>query len=97
MLLADLLTSQLLRDPVLDLAFSQTCSPVLLYAGDHAKSSDRIALAIRCQPLALWENNFQCLEDQLHPGVFFDRQQGNDFRTCSNDDGDDCSGGGIHD
>ena len=97
MLLDDLLTSQLQRDPASDLAFSQTCSPAQLYAVDHAKSFGQIAPAIPYRPSALWENNLQRLDNQLHPAVFLDGQQGDDFRACSNDDGDDCSSGGVHD
>lgn len=97
MLLVDPLTSQLLRDPALDLAFSRTCNPALLCVDDHAKSFDRTALAIRYRRSALWEYNLQSFKDQLNPTVFFDRQDCNDFRASSNDDCDNSSGRRVHD
>lgn len=96
MLLADPLTSQLLRDPVLDLAFFQICNPALLYAVDHAKSFGQTALAIPRQHSALWEQHLKCLKNELNPPVFFDRQQADNFRPSSDDDGNDSSSGRIH-
>jgi len=46
--------------------------------------------------LALWEDQPGNLKQQLDPGVGFDRQQANDFRTSGNDDGANGNGGGIH-
>ena len=51
----------------------------------------------RCRRSALWEYNLQCFNNQLHPGIFLDGQQRDDFRACSHDDGNDSSSSWIHD
>lgn len=96
MLTADPLTTSALHNPVLDLAFFQTCNPASLYAADYARSFDRTVQTIRCQPSALWEDHLQSFNDQLNPTVFLDWQQADNFRTSSNDDGNDSGSGGIH-
>ena len=46
--------------------------------------------------LALWEKQLGNLKDQLNPGVCLDRQEADDFRTSTNNDGANGDGGGIH-
>lgn len=78
------------------LASSRTCYPVPIYVSDNESPCHQIALATPCQYSTLWEDYLQCLEDQLNPAVFLDRQQCNNFRASRNDDRNYCSGGGIH-
>jgi len=46
--------------------------------------------------LALWEDQPGNLQNQLDPSVGFNRQQANDFRASTNDDGANGNGGGVH-
>ena len=84
------------RDLASDLAFFQTCNPVLPYVGKHANPCGQIALAIPFPRLTLWENHFQHFNQKLHPRVFFDREQGNDFRASGNQNCNRGGGRGIH-
>ena len=65
--------------------------------GDAANPVCRNATTKQRQRLTLWENKFQHFDDQLHPGIFFDWQDGNDFGASSYKDGKRGSSGGIHD
>ena len=46
--------------------------------------------------LALWEDQSRDLKQQLDPGVGFNRQQANDFRASSDNNGANSNGGGVH-
>jgi len=41
-------------------------------------------------------DDVQDVNQKLHPAIAADREQGQDFRASSSDDGDDCDCGGIH-
>jgi hypothetical protein len=41
-------------------------------------------------------DDVQDVNKKLHPAIATDRQQGQDFRASSRDDGDDSDGSGIH-
>jgi hypothetical protein len=68
-----------------------TYSPAPIAVGGRASPYRRSGSA-----KLFWEDDLQCLEDQLHPGVFLDRQQGDDFGACGYHDGDSGNSGGIH-
>ena len=65
--------------------------------GDAANPVGRNATARQRQRLTLWENKLQHLDQQLHPGVFTDGQQGDDFTASSHQDGKCGESRGIHD
>jgi len=88
--------NQFRRDPALGLAFSRIYSPELLCAGNHARFYRQTAPAMRCQLSALWENYLERFKDELHPRIFLDWKQSNNFRASSNNDCNGSSSGGIH-
>ena len=45
---------------------------------------------------ALWEQNFKCFNQQLHPGILLDREQRNNFRAGSDDDRNNGGSGWVH-
>ena len=84
------------RDPGEVRAWRGIYSPALVFAGDPASLCRQIAPARWCRISALWENYLQCLHDQLHPAVFFDRQKRNNLASGCNDDRDYSKSGRIH-
>jgi hypothetical protein len=77
-------------------AFSRICSLAPSGVNDAASPYRQTALAIPYQRSALWEQHFQSLDQKLNPAVFFDRQKADNLRTCSDDDRNNSSSGGIH-
>jgi len=65
--------------------------------GDAASHVCRNATTKQRQRLALWEKNLQRFDKKLHPRVFFNGQQGNDFRAGSDHNCNGSSSRGIHD
>jgi len=65
--------------------------------GDAASHACRNATTTQRQRSALWENNLQSLHNELYPRVFFNGQQGNDFRAGSDHNRNGSSSRGIHD
>jgi hypothetical protein len=65
--------------------------------GDAASHACRNATTKQRQRSALWEQNLQRFDKKLHPRVFFNGQQGNDFRAGSDHNRNGSSSRGIHD
>ena len=89
--LAALRATPLRLDPAWRAMWRGTYSPAPIAVGGRANPYHRSGSA-----RLLWENDLQSFDDQLHPGVLLDRQQGNDFRASSDHDSDGCECGGIH-
>ena len=83
-------------DPAWRAVWRGTYSPAPIAVGGRASPYHQSAKATSCRRLLFWEDDLQCLDDQLHPGVLLDRQQGDNFRTSSDHDGDSSNGSGIH-
>lgn len=77
-------------------ALRGTCGLALVSGDDPASPCRRIAPARWCRISALWENDLQRFDDQLHPAVFLDGQQCDYFAACCNDNRNNGQSGGIH-
>jgi len=75
----------------------QICAVVLHGSSDAANPYHQNEPTKLCRRSALWEYNLQRFHNQLHPGIFLDGQQRDDFRASGHNDGNDSSSSGIHD